>query len=141
MRPYRSNDGKAAMVRVPKGSDLLDALNKAVSDLGVRAGTLQVIGAVSKLVLGYFNQDQREYDTLDLPGHWEIASGLGNVSIRDSDPFVHLHIVASGPDGRTVGGHLMPGTIVFLAELYLRALDGEPPVRVMDEEIGLAVWG
>jgi predicted DNA-binding protein with PD1-like motif len=141
MRPYRSNDGKAAMVRVPKGSDLLDALNKAVSDLGVRAGTIQVIGAVSKLMLGYFNQDQREYDTLDLPGHWEIASGLGNVSIRDSDPFVHLHIVASGPDGRTVGGHLMPGTIVFLAELYLRALDGEPPIRVMDEEIGLAVWG
>jgi predicted DNA-binding protein with PD1-like motif len=141
MRPYRSNDGKAAMVRVPKGSDLLDALNKAVSDLGVRAGTVQVIGAVSKLVLGYFNQDQREYDTLDLPGHWEIASGLGNVSIRDSDPFVHLHIVASGPDGRTVGGHLMPGTIVFLAELYLRALDGDPPVRVMDEEIGLPVWG
>jgi predicted DNA-binding protein with PD1-like motif len=138
--PYRSKDGMAAMARLSKGSDLLEELNRTATELGMKAGTVQVIGAVSSLVLGYYHQDRREYETIELPGHWEIASGLGNVSIRDGAPFVHVHIVASGSDGRAVGGHLMPGTIVFLAEAYVRALDGEPPVRILDEEMGLAVW-
>jgi uncharacterized protein len=130
----------AAMARLTNGSDLLEELNRMATDLGMRAGTMQVIGAVSSLVLGYYHQDRQEYETLDLPGHWEIASGLGNVSIRDGVPFVHVHIVASGPDGRAVGGHLMPGSTVFAAEAYVRALDGEPPVREPDEQTGLALW-
>ena len=137
---YRSKDGMAAMARLPGGSDLLEELTQLATELGMNAGTVQVIGAVSSLVLGYYHQDRREYETLELPGHWEIASGLGNVSIRDGVPFVHVHIVASGSDGRAVGGHLMPGTIVFAAEAYVRALDGEPPVRRPDEGTGLALW-
>jgi uncharacterized protein len=140
MGPYRSKDGAAAMARLPMGSDLLEGLTQTVNGMGMRAGTVQVIGAVSGLVLGYYHQDRKEYETLDLPGHWEIASGLGNVSIRDGAPFVHVHIVASGADGRAVGGHLMPGTIVFAAEAYLRALDGDAPIRTPDEATGLALW-
>jgi predicted DNA-binding protein with PD1-like motif len=137
---YTSHDGAAAMVRLPPGTDLLEGLTQMVANLGIRAGTVQVIGAVSQLALGYYDQDRKEYEMLDLPGHWELASGLGNVSIRDGEPFVHLHIVASGKDGSAVGGHLMPGTIAFVAEAYLRTLDGEPPVRRLDEETGLALW-
>lgn len=140
MGPYRSKDGMAAMARLSGGSDLLEELTNMTTSLDMKAGTVQVIGAVSSLVLGYYHQDRREYETLDLPGHWEIASGLGNISIRDGVPFVHVHVVASGADGRAVGGHLMPGTIVFAAEAYVRALDGEPPVRVSDERTGLALW-
>lgn len=141
MEPYRSNDGTAAMARLSRDSDLLEELTRMVTMLDIRAGTMQVIGAVSKLVLGYYHQDRREYETLDLPGHWEIASGLGNISIRDGAPFVHVHIVASGADGRAMGGHLVAGSIVFAAEAYVRALDGEPPVRIPDESTGLALWG
>lgn len=140
MKPYRSKDGMAAMARLTRESDLLEELTRMVTMLDIKAGTMQVIGAVSKLVLGYYHQDRREYETLDLPGHWEIASGLGNISIRDGAPFVHVHIVGSGADGRAVGGHLMAGTIVFAAEAYVRALDGEPPVRIPDESTGLALW-
>lgn len=131
----------AAMARLTRESDLLEELTRMVTMLDIRAGTMQVIGAVSKLVLGYYHQDRREYETLDLPGHWEIASGLGNISIRDGVPFVHVHIVASGADGRAVGGHLVAGSIVFAAEAYVRALDGDPPVRIPDESTGLALWG
>jgi uncharacterized protein len=140
LKLYPSKDGAATMVRLPPGTDLLEGLTQTAADLGIRAGTVQVIGAVSRLALGYYAQDRREYEMLDLPGHWEIASGLGNVSIREGEPFVHLHIVACGQDGSAVGGHLMPGTIAFVAEVYLRTLDGDPPIRRPDEETGLAVW-
>ena len=130
------------MARLSHGADLLEELAALAADLGVQAGVLEVIGAVQTLVLGYYHQDCNEYETLDLPGHWEIAAGQGNVSMRDGAPFVHLHIVASGPDGRAVGGHVMPGTKIFAAEASLRALDGdEQPTRLPDDDTGLALWG
>jgi hypothetical protein len=140
MLTFKSEDGKAAMIRLEQGEDLYEAMTKAARDLGVEAGTLQAIGALTHLKFGYFHQDRKEYEEHDFPGDWEIASCLGNLSIRDGDPFVHAHIVATGPDGRAVGGHLVPGSTVFLAEVYVRALGGQAPVRKVDETLGLAVW-
>lgn len=137
---YPSDDGKAGFVRLERGSDLLQGLNEAAAKLGIEAGTVQAIGAVHDLVIGYFDQDRKEYRTNSFPGGFEIGSGLGNVSLKDGRPFVHLHVIATGPDGASIGGHLMEGTNVFMIEAYLRQLGGPAPVREQDEDIGLAVW-
>ncbi|MDQ3990810.1 MAG: DNA-binding protein [Actinomycetota bacterium] len=137
---FRSASGDAAMVRLETGTDLLEALGEAAAELGMRAGAIQLIGAVSELALAYYDQDAAEYRDLRTPGHWEIASGLGNVSLRDGEPFVHVHLVCTGADGHAVGGHLTAGTTVFMVEAFLQALDGEPPVRTRNERIGLDVW-
>jgi predicted DNA-binding protein with PD1-like motif len=137
---YPSEDKKAAFVRIERGADLLEGLNEAASELGVEAGTVQVIGAVSELVIGYFDQERKEYRTNAFPNAFEIGSGLGNVSLKEGKPFVHLHVVATGPDGATVGGHLMPGTKTYLGEAYFRRLDGPAPVREQNDDIGLAIW-
>src|SRR5438445_701249 len=137
---YPSDDGNAAFVRLDRGGDLLEGLNEAAAKLGVEAGTVQAIGAVTELVVGYFDQDRKEYRTTSLPSAFEIGSGVGNVSLKDGEPFVHLHVVATGPDGASVGGHLLPGTKVYVIEAYLRRLGGPAPVRELDDDIGLAVW-
>jgi len=90
--------------------------------------------------VGYFDQDERRYLTLPFPEHFEIGSALGNVSLKDGVPFVHMHVVATRRHGQTVGGHLMEGTKVFLIETYFRSLGGPAPVREQDDELGLAVW-
>jgi len=137
---YPSDDGNAAFVRLDRGSDMLQGLNEAAAKLGVDAGTVQAIGAVTDLVIGYFDQDRKEYRTTSFPNSFEIGSGVGNVSMKEGKPFVHLHVVATGPDGAAVGGHLMEGSKVYVIEAYLRRLGGPAPVRVQDEDIGLAVW-
>ena len=140
MQIYPSDDGKAAFVRLDRGSDMLQGLNEAVEKLGAEAGTIQAIGAVTELVLGYFDQARKEYRTTSIPSSFEIGSGVGNVSMKEGRPFVHLHVVATGPDGAAIGGHLMEGTKVYVIEAYVRQLGGPPPVREQDEDIGLAVW-
>ena len=140
MQIYPSDDGNAAFVRLERGSDMLQGLNEAAAKLGVEAGTVQAIGAVTDLVIGYFDQDRKEYRTTSIPSSFEIGSGVGNVSVKEGKPFVHLHVVATGPDGAAVGGHLMEGTKVYLIEAYLRRLGGPAPVREQDDDIGLAVW-
>jgi uncharacterized protein len=140
MELYPSDDGKAAFVRLDRGTDMLQGLNEAAAKLGVEAGTVQAIGAVTELVVGYFDQDRKEYRTTSIPSSFEIGSGTGNVSIKDGQPFVHLHVVATGPDGAAIGGHLMEGTKVYVVEAYFRQLGGPPPVREQSDDIGLAVW-
>ena len=137
---YPSDDGNAAFVRLERGSDMLEGLTEAAAKLGVEAGTVQAIGAVSELAIGYFDQGRKEYRANSFPSAFEIGSGVGNVSLKEGNPFVHLHVVATGPDGASVGGHLMEGTKVYLIEAYLRRLGGPAPVREQDEDIGLAVW-
>ena len=140
MEIYPSDDGKAAFVRLDRGADMLQGLNGAAAKLGVEAGTVQAIGAVTELVIGYFDQDRKEYRTTALPSSFEIGSGIGNVSLKDGKPFVHLHVVATGPDGAAVGGHLMEGTKIYVIEAYFRQLGGPAPVREQSDDIGLAVW-
>jgi predicted DNA-binding protein with PD1-like motif len=139
VKTYPSDDGNAAFVSLERGEDLLDGLNRAVAELGVEAGTIQVIGALQEAVVGYFDPQAGEYRNIPT-GHVEISSGLGNVSIRDGSPFIHLHLALSGPDGSTVGGHAMEGCRAFVVEAYLRKLGGPAPVRQQAQGIALKVW-
>ena len=140
MRIYPSSDGRAALVRRERGSDMLASLNEAAERLGIEAGAVQAIGAASELVVGFYHQGEKEYRASSFPERFEVAAALGNVSLKDGRPFVHLHVVASAEDGRTVGGHLMEGTKVYLLEAYFRDLGGPPPVREPERDLGLSVW-
>ena len=139
MRLYPSEDRSASFVSLERGEDLLDGLNRAVKELGLQAGTLQVIGALEEATIGYFDPGAKEYRPI-ATGHAEIASGLGNVSLRDGEPFIHLHLVLSGPDGAAIGGHAMEGCKAFVVEAYFRALAGPPPVRQESPGHGLKIW-
>jgi uncharacterized protein len=139
VKTYPSDDGKAAFVSLERGEDLVQALNQAVEAMGLEAATVQVIGGLEAATVGYFDPATREYVPTST-GHVEICAGLGNVSIRDGRPFVHLHLVLSGPDGSAVGGHAMDGCRAFVVEAYFRKLDGPAPVRQETPDMGLKVW-
>jgi len=139
VKTYPSDDGRAAFVSLERGEDLLEGLHHAAAELGFEAATLQVIGGLEKASIGYYDPEANEY----LPtstGHVEIASGLGNVSIRDGEPFIHLHLVLSGRDGAAVGGHAMEGCRAYVLEAYFRALSGPAPVREKVPGLALKVW-
>jgi len=139
VKTYRSEDGRAAFVSLARGEDLIAGLDAAVAEVGYRAATLQVIGGLDEAVLGYYDDQAEEY-VPTRTGHVEIAAGLGNVSLRDGQPFIHLHLVVSERDGRALGGHAMDGCRAFVVEAYLRELGGEPPVRQDVAGMPLKVW-
>jgi predicted DNA-binding protein with PD1-like motif len=136
---YPSDDGHAAFVSLEPGEDLLEGLNQALGELGFEAATLQVIGGLREARLGYFHPERKEYLQFST-GHVEISSGLGNVSLRDGKPFIHLHLVVSKEDGTSLGGHAMEGCKAFVVEAYFRALAGPAPVREERPGMGLKVW-
>ena len=140
MKVFPAGDGAAAFVRLARGDDLLEGLNAAAKNLGYDAATVQIVGAVERLAVAYYRQDTHEYERHEYEAPHEIAGGGGNVSLKEGQPFVHIHVTGSGADGKAVAGHLVDGTRVFMIEAYFRRLDGPAPVRELEDEIGLAVW-
>jgi len=127
--------------RLPSGADLLESLTAVCREENVRFGVVTAIGAVSSDRLGYYKQDEQEYmDCLNLEKGLEIASCMGNVSLKDGEIFVHVHVTLSDEEGRCYGGHLMPGTRIFSAEYSIRELEGQPNSREYDPGTGLALW-
>lgn len=128
------------MVRLPLGEDLLAAVAGAVKETGVRLGAFSVIGAASAAAFGYYDQKKRQYQTIIRDGEFEIVTCSGNVTLKDNSPFVHAHVLFADEAGNSFGGHLMPGTVIFAAELCLQELDGEPLIRQHDDVTGLFLW-
>jgi predicted DNA-binding protein with PD1-like motif len=125
--------------RLPHGMDLLEAITSAFRERSIDKAAFSVIGAVDRASLGFYTES-RSYDTKEFMGRYEIVSCLGNLSIKDEDIFAHAHVVLSGPDYACVGGHLMPGTLIFAAELAGYSAPGDAPIREYDEETGLYLW-
>ncbi len=125
---------------LPSGVDLYDALTKIVTEEDIRIGKIKTIGAVTSAIIGFFDQNKKEYLNIEMKGGFEILSCIGNVSVRDGKPFVHAHITLSDRDGKVFGGHLIPGTKVFACEVFIDEFTGEDLVRERDEETDLFLW-
>ncbi|MEO2152751.1 MAG: DUF296 domain-containing protein, partial [Thermococcus sp.] len=80
----------------------------------------------------------KDYKRIELFGTFELLTLLGNVSIKDGRPFAHLHVTLGNASGDVFGGHLMRGE-VFVAELYVQELLGEPLVR-KERGNNLSLW-
>lgn len=125
-------------------ADLLEQINTFVRENDIKTGMVSAIGAIQNLRLGYYKQDVKQYVTLDEglsdKGPFEIVHCTGNVSIKDGEPFCHLHIVASDREGKCFGGHLMPGVRIFALEFIVYAFEGETLVRGLDDVTRLPLW-
>lgn len=132
---------QSVLFRLPKGGDLIEEITKVAEGLGMRRGLVQVIGALERAGLGYYRQDSREYEAHEVTEPVELLSGLGNVSLKDGQVFVHLHLVLSDKTGACLGGHAMPGCVIFAGECALLPMEGADLVREYDEETGLFLWG
>lgn len=136
----RKGDMAMLMGKLAHQADLIEALTGAAGTHGVKAGTVQVVGALRKAKLGFYDQWRKTYRELPFERPMEIVSGMGNVSLRDGKPFIHLHLALSDDEGKVFGGHALGGCTVFAAEFTIMPLPGAEPVRVFDETTGLYLW-
>jgi len=94
--------------RLPSGRDILEGLNELVHARHIIAADFSAIGAVSGATVGFFI-GQGQYSKILLEGPLEIVSCVGNVSVKENQPFIHAHISFADNKGNVFGGHLLPG--------------------------------
>lgn len=139
-RLWEAKPGRTLVGRLATDSDLVEELERMCAEQDIRAAWVSVVGAVRRAAYAYYDQQQRRYNDLASEKHHEISGFVGNVSMRDGRPFLHAHASFSDETGSTVGGHLIRGCTVWVAEVTLREMTGVELERTPDEVTGLALW-
>jgi len=125
---------------LPQGMDLIKAIEGFCHAQGIQMATFTMTGALSSVTLGTFDQQQQVYVTEVRDQPLSLVACQGNVSVRDTHPFVYVSAVLSDTDGQTIGGRLFSKTIIFAGELDLQELTGQPLTRHYDATSGLLLW-
>lgn len=140
MKAVESKVEKAVFARFFEGEDLLETIASVAKQYGVRSGFFFLIGTLKRAVLGYYEKGQ--YKSIEKAGPLEVASCMGNISVKESgDLVVHGHVVVSDREGVALGGHVLPGCLVdATAELVLVEVEGDVLRREFDPQRSLYLW-
>lgn len=134
MRYEKVNGGY--FVRLYKGEEILITLGEFVAQRKIGGGFVCGLGAVEKVVLGYFDRERQKYLQKKFNGIYELVNMTGNIAYVGKDPFVHAHAVISDRKMVPCAGHLFSGIIAVTGEFYL-AVAGKKFVRKQDRGFGL----
>jgi predicted DNA-binding protein with PD1-like motif len=127
--------------QLERGTDLYAGVTRVVQEHRIAVGRVTGMGAVQRATLAYYNQKTMTYQTIELNEPLEIVSLYGNISLKDGEPFAHVHVVLSDEKGNGKGGHLLPGgTPVFACELTIEEFEGPPLARGTDAATGRSLW-
>ena len=116
--------------RLKPGQDLFTEIENFVAQKKIEAGC--ILSSVGSLTHATLRLANREFYT-DYEDHFEIVSLNGTVSTHGS----HLHISVSDGDGKTIGGHLVPGCKIYTtAEMVIAVFDDVIYKREFAEDSG-----
>lgn len=129
----RSTAATHHVLRLRPGQDLRREVVAYAASQGLRAAVVVTcVGSVTRTALRYADRP----DATVLEGKREIVSLVGTVAAATG---AHLHMAVSDGEGRTLGGHLMDGSLVYTtAEIALAELDDLRFERERDRASGWA---
>lgn len=121
---------KIFATRLKPDEDLKDSLSRFVKCNDIQAGfILTAVGSLKVATLRFANQNYA-YVFKDC---FEIVSLVGTLSTQG----IHLHISLSDRSGKTMGGHLVKGCIIYTtAEIVIGSSDDFTFLRTVDEKTG-----
>jgi uncharacterized protein len=99
---------------------------------------VEAIGGVDKLRLAYFNHVTKKYEEYDYQEFLEVTSLLGNITLKDGEPFLHAHGNFGRKDRSVIGGHLISAAVFPLLEVVVTPTENKA-LRKFDEDLGLNV--
>ena len=121
------NSINAFAFRLKPGQDLKVEIQNFVVKNNIKAGWIGTcVGSLTKYNMRFANQSVAD----SLEGYFEILNLSGTVSVNG----LHLHICVSDDLGKTKGGHLMDGCIIYTtAEIVIMSSDDFEFNRKEDE--------
>lgn len=125
-------------VRFESGESVMEPLLRWLETENVRFATMFGIGAVAGAHVSYWNAATREYEPHELDEQLEVVSLIGNVTIREGAPFLHIHVSLGRRDLSILGGHLNDLVVHPNLEITVEP-EATEVQRVIDEGSGLWV--
>ena len=126
-----ANNVSSHAIRLKPGDDVREKIEKYVNENNINAGWLVTCaGSLTTYNIRFANEEKGSAAT----GHFEIVSLTGTLSKNGS----HMHISVSDSTGKTIGGHLLKGCIVYTtAEIVLQSTKS---LNFKREKDGSTAW-
>jgi len=97
---------RSYIVRLKPGQELKTELSRLAKDQGFQAASIvSAVGSLTDVALRLADQP----GTTRYRGHFEVVSLSGYLAAHE----LHLHMAVSDETGRTLGGHIMDGNVVY----------------------------
>lgn len=121
---------KSVTLRLRPGQDLKAEIDSFISKNRIEAAcVLACVGSLQEIAIRYADQKETSFEKRK----FEIVSLTGTLSISGS----HLHISVSDSTGKTTGGHLKEGSIVYTtAEIVIGIMPDLKYTREIDSTYG-----
>lgn len=126
-------------VVLERGEEFFSSIVRYCREHDIHWATLQGIGAVEDIEIGYYDLANREYVFRREMGPFEVASLDGNITETDGEePMLHVHAVLSRCDEslECLGGHLKRAVAAVTLEVVMWEVT-QPLIRRTDEQTGL----
>jgi predicted DNA-binding protein with PD1-like motif len=140
MRTKRISDAaqRTYAVVFDEGDEALENLLAFARTRDLSAAGFTGLGALSDVVLGYFDWQKKDYWRIPIDEQVEVLVLTGNIALKDGEPKLHPHIVVGESGGSAHGGHLLEGHVRPTLEVIVT----ESPAHLQrrsDPETGLAL--
>ena len=128
------------VLRLDPGEEIVASLTRLVEQEQVQLGSVTAIGAANDVTIGIFSTQEKQYHARRYQGDYEISALVGNVTRKEGEPYLHLHITIGNPvTGEVHVGHLPSATISASLELFLQVWDGQVG-RKFSDQVGLNLF-
>ena len=128
------------VLRLDPGEEIVASLTRLVEQEQVQLGSVTAIGAANDVTIGIFSTQEKQYHARRYQGDYEISALVGNVTRKEGEPYLYLHITIGNPvTGEVHAGHLTSATISATLELFLQVWDGQVG-RKFSDQVGLNLF-
>ncbi len=128
------------ILRLDPGEEVVASIGRLTELEDIVLASVQGIGAADEVTVGIFQTKEKEYQSRTYNGAFEITNIGGNITRKDGQPYLHLHITIGDPmSGICVGGHLTRAVISATAEIIVTTISGNVD-REYSADIGLNIF-
>lgn len=114
--------GKVIAIALTSGDEVLESIKKVCQKENIKCATINGIGATNYAEIGLLKADKRSYEKKISREDLEISSMIGNVTIKEGELNVHIHIVLTTTKD-AFGGHVFKCIISAVADIFLNVID------------------
>ncbi|MFX0001185.1 MAG: PPC domain-containing DNA-binding protein [Candidatus Hodarchaeota archaeon] len=112
MKSFETKSKRIIIGKVEPDEDLMDSIINIVKKHNIKSGIINAIGALKKFTIGFFEIDSKNYKIETFNENVELITCIGNVTYKDDEPVIHLHVSLGRKDYSVIGGHLGKPSIV-----------------------------
>lgn len=140
MYKYLSTEDGRYILSIGNHEEISAALADFCGKKGIQSGIVGGIAAISQATFRFLDPATRKYVDKTFDEQMEITCLAGNISRKDGEVYLHLHVTASRRDYTCVGGHLLTARVNGACELFVEDYGLDGVGRKFDLETGLNLY-